>query len=764
MNEHYTEGTVPSTLSFKDRIPYQYNMVYPSFDPQDRVTFSLAGEWKKLRFRANHNWSMHARTEDWIAKTEQEGFASYSYNDEGWEAKTLPAPENHLTGKEEVHAAETYEDGVWYRKTIHWPEAYAEQVVTLKCLGVSYICDFWINESYVGYHEGGFTPFAFDVSTLLKPGENLIAVRIDNPPWTTRLDTVPAVNNDFFNYTGIIQDLYLEVVPSLYISRVDVVPLTLQGKLQMEYVLENRSSEPVTALIKPRFFTTDFQSPDWLKSPKAKSICKDEVPVPTAQATTVTLASGESKKIKETVTIEQPQIWSIREPHLYVLGLQLYNDDALIDSFYTQFGFRTLATDGPRIKLNDQSVFFAGVARHEEWPEYGRTASWERIVDDLTVLSSLHINLVRTAHYPNHIETFIALDRFGLPSMAEIPLWQFETAHYEAQERRGISYQMWREMIFSSYNRPSIAMWSTQNESKDVTLRKHYNETLVHETKTNYPDGRLLTQSSAADQPGFHDPSMEPLDVAGWTMYFGIFHGSTPYEGTKHFIEHAHNAWPDKPIMNTEYGIWSNADRSYIEKQVEIYQDVQLALLEKATVTPDGEHNPNGYVSTIDYWTAFDWYVNHNQFYQTMGIFHMDRQTKKPLYHHFVHDHQRLLQQTNGFAYKEVIPPQTLTVTIEQVNEVQQIIRLSKKEDLTSANYLIVHVSHFSQPDPVVIHLHSDEGESSFTTYNLEEYTVIPLWRFEYSVQKAVQFVSITHNKGQSLTIEGVYRSHTGTL
>ncbi|GAF20520.1 hypothetical protein JCM19047_161 [Bacillus sp. JCM 19047] len=50
-----------------------------------------------------------------------------------------------------------------------------------------------------------------------------------------------------------------------------------------------------------------------------------------------------------------------------MLGLQLYNDDALIDSFYTQFGFRTLATDGPRIKLNDQSVFFAGVARHEEW-------------------------------------------------------------------------------------------------------------------------------------------------------------------------------------------------------------------------------------------------------------------------------------------------------------------------------------------------------------------------------------------------------------
>src|SRR5690606_34637038 len=110
----------------------------------------------------------------------------------------------------------------------------------------------------------------------------------------------------------------------------------------------------------------------------------------------------------------------------------------------------------------------------------------------------------------------------GLTAMGEIPLWQFETHHYQIQEERGISYQMWREMIFSNFNRPSIIMWSTQNESKDVSLRKKYNENLVHEVRSTYDDKRLITQSAAADQPGAHDDSMEPLDVAGWTMYFGI--------------------------------------------------------------------------------------------------------------------------------------------------------------------------------------------------------------------------------------------------
>lgn len=756
----YIEGTLRSTFSFENQVPSQNGIPYPSFDPQERKRYSLEGTWKKKRFDADHNWTMSERTEAWLKQTEKQGYTKHDFNDQMWEEKVLPAPENHLTGKEEVHAAETYEDGVWYRKTFTW-EQQLDQVVTLKCLGVSYVGDFWLNETYIGYHEGGFTPFAFDVSNVLTAGENTIAVRIDNPPWTTRLDTVPAVNNDFFNYTGIIQDVYLEMVPSVQVARVNVVPLNTSGDVQITYVLENRTQMEREVAIEPHVYQTDFRAPNWLHDPSAKSICTDEVTIDGLTVKTLTFQPGESKQLTETIHISNPEIWTIRAPHLYVLHLRILESGAAVDDFYTQFGIRSIATKDAQILLNEKQVFFAGVARHEEWPEYGRTAKWDRIVSDFRSISELHVNLVRTAHYPNHIETFIALDRFGLPSMSEIPLWQFETAHYEAQEVRGISYQMWREMIFSSYNRPSIVMWSTQNESKDVMLRKAYNEALVKEVKADYPDGRLLTQSAAADQPGFEDASMEPLDVAGWTMYFGIFHGSTPYEGTKDFIEKAHQVWPNKPIMNTEYGIWSNADKSFIEKQVEIYNDVQLALLEKATVTPDGEVNPNGYVATIDYWTAFDWYVNHNEFYQTMGMLHMDRKTRKPLYDHFVCDHKRLLGKTNGIATEVTQPPVSVSYSLLRNENNKLTFSLDQKEAFTHAHYLLFEME-FNQADPVIISLCSADQQSSYRTFTLSKKIAIPLWKFDESVREAVDAITIEFTAGQEINVTSIRLSQTG--
>lgn len=621
--------------------------------------------------------------------------------------------------------------------------------------------DFWLNETYIGFHEGGFTPFAFDVSRVLTAGENTIVVRIDNPPWTTRLDTVPAVNNDFFNYTGIVQNIYLEMVPNVQVARLDIVPLSSTGDVKLTYVIENRTDEEKQVVLTPFVHDTDFRTTNWLENPAAKSICTDKIGVNGLEAESMILQPHESKQITKMIQMANPKLWSIRTPHLYVLQLDIQEGDTVVDSFYSQFGIRTIATKETQITLNEQPVFFAGVARHEEWPEHGRTAQWDRIVRDFRSISELHVNLVRTAHYPNHIETFIALDRFGLPSMSEIPLWQFETAHYEAQEVRGISYQMWREMIFSSYNRPSIVMWSTQNESKDVTLRKAYNEALVKEVKGDYPDGRLLTQSAAADQPGFEDASMEPLDVAGWTMYFGIFHGSTPYEGTKNFIEKAHQAWPNKPIMNTEYGIWSNADKSFIEKQVEIYNDVQLALVEKATVTPDGKVNPNGYLATIDYWTAFDWYVNHNEFYQTMGMLHMDRKTRKPLYDHFVKDHKRLLEKTNGIGSGMAQAPIRIAHSLVGDEGNKLTFSLDQPTAFMEAHYLQLELA-FNQADPVTITLHNANQATSYTTFTLSEKMAIPLWKFDDHVREAVEAITIELAAGQKMNVASMQLSQTG--
>ncbi|RLQ94027.1 glycoside hydrolase family 2 TIM barrel-domain containing protein [Falsibacillus albus] len=742
-------------------IPFQNGIPYPSFEPQSRMVQSLEGEWKKKRFEADHDWTMTKRDDNWIAKTEQDSFGitGVEFNDSTWETHYIPLPENKLTGKEEVNGAETYENGVWYRRCVFLDENWSGKTISLKCLGLSYVGDFWINGSYVGYHEGGYTPFSFDVTSYLINGENTIVVRVDNPPWTSRIDTIPAVDNDFFNYTGIIQDIFLEATSGVHVARTDIVPQNVDGDLDITVVVENRTEQSRNISLKGNIFETDFLSEDWLSEPCAKSLCKQRLEVRGLKEMKVELAPFETKVLNYRLSIENPKLWSIREPNLYVLEVLMSEGQLEVDSFYSQFGIRTIKTNQAKICLNEESVFLAGVARHEEWPGYGRTASWDRIKSDFHQIADLSVNMVRTAHYPNHIYTFIMLDRLGLTAMSEIPLWQFETHHYEVQENRGISYQMWREMVFSHFNRPSIIMWSTQNESKDVKLRKKYNEKLVNEVRTAYNDGRLITQSAAADQPGFDDESMEPLDVAGWTMYFGIFHGSTPYEGTRDFIEKAHQKWPDKPIINTEYGIWSNADGSNLQEQVAIYNDVQLALLEKATVSPQGFINEKGFIAGIDYWTAFDWYVNHNQFYQTMGMYHMDRTTKKPLYHRFIEDHQRLMKTTNGLGkYQSPEPMITLKFKEEILSSGMVEYILEEPKNMNIFNYLTVKLMDSQSLEGINVQIADVKGNiTSFQTYGIQVNRVyevfVPLWKLSHEVIANAASIQLTYNPNRQLKV-----------
>jgi beta-galactosidase len=589
----------------------------------------------------------------WIWSDAKDLFLRGGVSD-GWQPHRIPLPENELSGEERANAAETYEDGVWYRRTLEL-EKQGDASYILKSLGMSYIADIWINGEWVGYHEGGYTPFALDVAPYLQTGVNDIRVRIDNPPWGSRSDTIPALaGTDFFNYTGIIQDLYIEVTSLVHVVRADIVPLDIDGRLRCTVVLDNRDSKLRHVRLEGTIYEADSASPNFLGGALASGIKGAEAATDLPIHAEIVLEAGETKAIRFELAVKQPKLWTVGNPNLYVAEFRLQDAcDASTeptDRFHTQFGIRTIKTHKTMILLNESPVFLAGIAMHEEWPDTGRTASWERILDDLSQIKGLHANFVRTGHYPNHIYTYLLLDRIGLLAASEIPLWQFETEHYEAQEKKRLADQMWREMIFSQYNRPSVILWSTQNESKDVELRLAYNRRLVHDLRERFDDGRLVTQSAAADQPGAHDPSMEPLDVAGWTMYFGIFHGSTYYEGTRSFLEAAHAAYPDKPILNTEFGHWTGEEGAEESKQLATYEDTLRALMEKATVSMGGTLRSEGFVAGIDFWIMYDWYVNHNQWIDTFGIYRMNRRTPKRIAELIRRDYGAITGQLQGSA------------------------------------------------------------------------------------------------------------------
>lgn len=636
------EGPLAASLEFRPArtvtggeqafVAWESNLPVPSFDPQDRPRLGLEGTWRKERFKADHNLTLATRGGDGLARIEAEGQGRQrlDYDDSRWATIQLPAVENRmpkLVGDPE--GPEPYEDGVWYRRNFTVPAGWKGQQVTLQFLSVNYVADVWVNGRWVGYHEGGYTPFVLDVTDGVKyGGENVIAVRVDNPPWGTRMDTVPGPKADWWNYTGIIQDVWLEAAPPLHVVRVDARPLDVAGNLRLTAVVHNAGTSEAKGTLKLTVRQTDPTAPGWLTDPSAMAIAGE--PICRASEIAVDLKAGEALAARVTVQIPDPQLWTPESPHLYVLEAELSAGGKVIDRWAAQFGLRTLGTENAKLLLNGKPVFLRGLARHEEWPDTGRTASWNRIRPDLEQVQAMGANFLRTAHYPNHPYTYILTDRLGLAAWAEVPAWQFTDAEFTVQARRGITDQMWREMILMGANRPSIWFWSTNNESRDGRRRVEYSKRLLDDLRQHVDDGRLVSQSAAADRGGPTDASMAHVDVPAWTLYFGIFHGSTYYAGTADFLRRAHASWPDRPLLDTEFGIWSRGGGSSPERQADVFRETFRAFREAVAVEPDGTVNPDGYLAGITWWTIFDWYTTFTKL-QTMGLYGMDRKTAKPV-------------------------------------------------------------------------------------------------------------------------------------
>ena len=611
-------------------VPYQNGMPVPTFERQDRQIIDLDGTWKKQRFTADHNISLAARDSAGYANllTEAQNRFSPIYNDSSWQAKNIPSVENTMNPA--PSAPEFYQDGVWYRRTFTVPDSLKGQFFKLMFYAVNYVADVWINGHYLGYHEGGYTSFAFDVSKYLNyNSSNLIAVRVDNPAWGTRNDIVPYYNCDWFNYTGIIHDVYLEVSNPISVIRTEVIPLDTAGNIQTTVTLLNKCGYSSNANIHIDIYHANIDSTN-IQSETASSLIGASAQVTGSVDNAITMDNDSAGVWRTQLTVNDPLLWSPKYPNLYIMKVTVSDSGKVIDQYCTQFGIRTIATSGTKVLLNGKPVFFTGVARHEDHPIYGRAIPDSVIYKDLKVIKGLNANMIRTGHYPNAPFTYTLADRMGFAIMEEIPVWWFDdpAAWVIQNNTRHIPQQMFREMVFRDYNRPSILFWSTCNECLDVTNRAEYIQTIQSDIKNNYYDGRLVTQSAAADRPGPQDPSQDICDVAGWTMYFGIFYGSSYNTDTQTFLDTANTDHPNKPIMDTEFGYWSTQSGSTELQQAQVFLLTFKAFQQNAAVNANGTYNPNGYLVGTMWWCAFDWYTAQTGL-QTMGIYYLDRTTIK---------------------------------------------------------------------------------------------------------------------------------------
>lgn len=641
-------GGLETTLSLASvdgvMVPFQNGMPVPSYEKQKRQMLSLKGTWLKQRFSADHNVTMGKRDAAGMAALVSEAAGRWKpeYADAAWPQKKIPAVENAMNFAAE-RTPETYENGVWYRYRFMAGDSLKGKLARLNFLAVNYVADVWLNGTYLGWHEGGFTPFSFDVTNVLRyDSANVIAVRVDNIPWnpgqtasTGRIDIVPYYKCDWFNYTGIMHDVYIDFSNPVSVTRADVVPVDANGALQVTVNAVNRSGAARTVDALVEIFEASV-SEATIQTEFSYELVGSAAQITGATQAQLTFAGDTVRAWRTRLNVAQPKLWSPKNPNLYILKVTLKQSGRVVDEFSTQFGIRTATAAGSKLLLNEKPMFLTGVARHEDHPVYGRSMPTDRIYGDLKLVKSVNANYLRSGHYPNNPYTYLIADRLGIAVMEEIPVWWFDNATVWTYQNvfRHVHQQMFREMVFKDYNRPSVLFWSTCNECYDVNGRRDFIQTINDDLNTNYPDGRLVTESAAADRPGAGDPSQSACDVAGWTMYFGIFHGSTYYAGTRDFLAKAASAYPEKPVMDTEFGYWSTESGSTEATQVTVFNETFKAFAERAAVDKSGVYRSGAdfNLAGVTWWCLFDWYTAQQPApngYQSMGVYHMDRSTPK---------------------------------------------------------------------------------------------------------------------------------------
>jgi beta-galactosidase len=631
-------ASLPATFEVRTidevAVPFQGGLPLPSFEKQRRPIIDLQGAWRKQRFTSDHVITLGLRDSAGYAALVSQAAGRHlpNFDDAAWPPKNVPSVENTMNGLD--RRPEDYEDGVWYRRAFTVSDSLHGRLARLNFLAVNYVADVWLNGHYLGYHEGGYTPFAFDVSAYLRTDTtNVLAVRVDNPTWGSRNDIVPygtlQHKPDWFNFTGIIHDVYLDFTGTFSIVRAEAIPQAFAGDVQITVAVWNRSGLEKNARVIVEAHTADVQ-PSNIQSEYPGDLLGTTVAV---QPGSVMSFSPDSVRVSRvTLNIPSPKLWSPKHPDLYILRALLIVDTDTVDRFCTQFGMRILGMTGNTLLLNGKPAYFPGIARHEDHYLYGRSVPIPVIYSDLQKVVDLNATFLRTAHYPNHPYTYLIADRLGIAVLEEIPVWWFDESNAWLKQDffRHIHEQMWREMVFRDRNRPSILFWSTCNECLDQTNRGNFINRLNVELDGQYPDGRFVTESAAADRPGPADPTQAFCDVAGWTMYFGIFHGSTYYAGTKTFLQNALTNHPSKPFLDTEFGYWSTEDLGTAAVQVAVLDSTFKAFNEFVAVDSTGRYRAGKPLCATTWWCIFDWYSVQTG-NQTMGVYKMDHSTVKPV-------------------------------------------------------------------------------------------------------------------------------------
>lgn len=440
--------------------------------------------------------------------------------------------------------------------------------------GVSHTAKVWVDDTYLGMHEGAYTGFSF-VAQGLKTGEHLLKVEVDNSFNDRNALSIP---NDYMTYGGISRACQVESIGNAWLSGLQLVPEKILGQWHLNIRVTVHS------------VLQAFQG-----------VLRCEINGDAYALGDVHVEAGSSTDVSACLLVPTAVPYMLDQPVLTTVRCVLSIDGKDVDDQIERTGFRTVETCGSNILFNGQSVKLLGFNRHEDHALFGCAIQPAAMMQDLQMIRDMGGNAVRTCHYPN--------DPYFLDLCDEMGILVWEESHARGLQEHQMLHPMFMpqsrqcidEMIRRDISHPSIFVWGLLNEcaSDSDQCRPMFEELIaqIRSMDSSRPvtfatcrPGAEVFGKQADPKPGFTDGDqcLHLCDVVSFNSYPGWYHDSSCTEFLDKVRQWAQqHGGENKPYIVSEigaggiYGFRSRVgDRWSEERQAEILREQLTAIMD----------------------------------------------------------------------------------------------------------------------------------------------------------------------------------------
>lgn len=413
-----------------------------------------------------------------------------------WEAVALP----HTPFVEPLVVLHQWQGICYYRRQFSLRPEETGKRLWLDFEGAMHLADVWVNGRHLAQHSGGYTPFAVDVTDVVRTDRpNEVLLRLDNRNNPLIPPGKPLETLDFCYYGGIYRDVRLVAKPAMHITDPVMARHTAGGGIFVTYPEANEQEDLIRIATEVANTTAKAQKPalrhtlyEWSRETgKGRRVASVEG--------NLSLAAGDTATWQADIRLENPRLWSPDSPALYVLETEVDGGKEGTDLRETRIGIRRLEMSKEKgFLINGQSLRLVGTNRHMEYPYVGNALSDNAQYRDIYQIKANGFNVVRLGHYPQDPSVLDACDELGLLAIEPIPGWQFFNKD-SAFIRH--TYRDVRDLIRRDRNHPSIILWETTlNESWPP---KEWKDGAVQVAHEEYPGDQCFTSGDSYGYDGF---------------------------------------------------------------------------------------------------------------------------------------------------------------------------------------------------------------------------------------------------------------------